>query len=130
MQDDRATVLVESFEIPASENTSAPFDDAHYYGPITRKQFMPINEGARRNVATTASQPIRAPQNLRATVRFDYQQGICRDRKKPASAALATAASSYMTVETTRRAGSLRLTGLVAWLRDAATCKRASISTS
>ena len=60
-------------------------DDKVYRGLNSYGQFKDIKDQARGNAGSknVSVGPIRAPQNIRATVRWDYQPDICKDYKVP-----------------------------------------------
>lgn len=60
-------------------------DDKIYRGVNNYQQFYEKKDTAQGNAASgiaRAKGPIRAPSNLRATVRWDYQPDICKDYKE------------------------------------------------
>ncbi|CAG0918354.1 unnamed protein product [Notodromas monacha] len=59
-------------------------DDKVYRGMSTYGQFKDIKDNAKGSAGNKLNSvgPIRAPQNVRATVRWDYQPDICKDYKE------------------------------------------------
>lgn len=59
-------------------------DDKIYRGAANYAQYYEKRDTAAGNAASgmVRKGPIRAPQNLRATVRWDYQPDICKDYKE------------------------------------------------
>ena len=60
-------------------------DDKIYRGINNYQQFYEKKDTAQGNASSGIARskgPIRAPTNLRATVRWDYQPDICKDYKE------------------------------------------------
>ena len=59
-------------------------DDGVYRGLNNYTRFIEKRDTAQGNAASGSNRkgPIRAPENLRATVRWDYQPDICKDYKE------------------------------------------------
>lgn len=60
-------------------------DDKVYRGMNNYQQFYELKDTAQGNASSgivRSKGPIRAPTNLRATVRWDYQPDICKDYKE------------------------------------------------
>jgi RING finger protein 113A len=59
-------------------------DDKVYRGLNNYKQFIQVKDTAQGNAASAAVRkgPIRAPENIRSTVRWDYQPNLCKDYKE------------------------------------------------
>jgi len=59
-------------------------DDKIYRGMNNYKQYIQVKDSAQGNAASAAVRkgPIRAPENIRSTVRWDYQPNLCKDYKE------------------------------------------------
>jgi len=67
-----------------NDNLKDKEDDKVYRGMNNYKQFIQVKDSAQGNAASAAVRkgPIRAPENIRSTVRWDYQPNICKDYKE------------------------------------------------
>jgi len=67
-----------------NEDLKGKEDDKIYRGMNSYQQFYEPRDTAQGNAASGGVRkgPIRAPDNLRATVRWDYQPDICKDFKE------------------------------------------------
>ena len=59
-------------------------DDKVYRGMNNYSQFYEKKDTAQGNASSGSNRkgPIRAPDNIRSTVRWDYQPDICKDFKE------------------------------------------------
>jgi len=63
---------------------SEKIDSSLYRGNAGYRQYIKPKDNAQNNAASSISRkgPMRAPEHLRATVRWDYQPDICKDYKE------------------------------------------------
>lgn len=57
-------------------------DDKKYRGLNNYTQFFKKKDTAQGNAGSNSIGPMRAPSNIRSTVRWDYQPDICKDYKE------------------------------------------------
>lgn len=57
-------------------------DDKKYRGLNNYTQFFKKKDTAQGNAGSNSIGPMRAPSNIRTTVRWDYQPDICKDYKE------------------------------------------------
>lgn len=67
-----------------NEELKGKDDDKVYRGINNYKQYIQVKDTAQGNAASAAVRkgPIRAPENIRSTVRWDYQPNLCKDYKE------------------------------------------------
>uniref|UniRef100_A0A8C7ITR2 Ring finger protein 113A n=1 Tax=Oncorhynchus kisutch TaxID=8019 RepID=A0A8C7ITR2_ONCKI len=64
------------------EELTGKEDDKIYRGMNNYKKHIKPKDSTMGNASSTLKGPIRAPEHLRATVRWDYQPDICKDYKE------------------------------------------------
>ncbi|KAI1301307.1 putative E3 ubiquitin-protein ligase [Halotydeus destructor] len=66
-----------------NEEMKGKDDDKVYRGMNNYKQYITVKDTAQGNAALLARKgPVRAPENIRSTVRWDYQPNLCKDYKE------------------------------------------------
>ena len=72
------------FVIYLKQETRGKEDDKVYRGMNNYAHFYEKKDTAQGNAASGGVRkgPMRAPDNLRATVRWDYQPDLCKDYKE------------------------------------------------
>ncbi|KAL1140913.1 hypothetical protein AAG570_000841, partial [Ranatra chinensis] len=81
---DRDAQAIYENSIKINKELKGKEDDKVYRGLANYTQFYEKRDTAQGNAASgmVRKGPIRAPSNLRATVRWDYQPDICKDYKE------------------------------------------------
>ncbi|RZF42065.1 hypothetical protein LSTR_LSTR006658 [Laodelphax striatellus] len=83
-QVDRDAQAIFENSLKINKELKGKADDKIYRGMANYTQFYEKRDTAQGNASSgmVRKGPIRAPANLRATVRWDYQQDICKDYKE------------------------------------------------
>lgn len=77
---DAIALLKKSQEI--NKELEGKADDKKYRGLNNYTQFFKKKDSAMGNAGGNSVGPMRAPSNIRSTVRWDYQPDICKDYKE------------------------------------------------
>lgn len=65
-----------------NQELEGKIDDKKYRGLNNYTQFFKKRDTAQGNAGSNSIGPMRAPSNIRSTVRWDYQPDICKDYKE------------------------------------------------